>query len=118
MKSGKILVFIICSLFLISACQEREKNQNGDFSGVGNLIAERNKARQGLAKKTSPEEDDLKKATSAKSRSTSKTDELASIILYEQNVKIVGTDSGRTLANGIAYVNKKGQIVRITIIKE
>lgn len=119
MKSGKILVFLLLSLsFLISACQDN--NKKDDYSGMSELIAERNRARFDVAKnsptpkKTSPRETIIKKT----SPSISKDDVLSVTILYEQDVKIVGSNSGRTIADGVAYINKKGQIVRIKIIKE
>lgn len=112
---------ILGALFLISGCQD-DKGKN-DYSGVSDLIAERNSARYELAEKTPPKSENSKKNIEKKPEesnpdSDENQKELTSIILYEQKVKIVGSDSGRTLANGIAYVNKKGQIVRIKIIKE
>ncbi len=107
--------------FLVSACQdEKEKN---DYSGVSKLIAERNKARYHAA------EDSPKKSVSSTKRTTSKTntsksvsplkkEELSTIILYEEVVEIVGSKSGKTLAKAIASINKKGQIVKIRILKE
>ena len=117
MKSKRVLFLCVLGLvFLISACGE--ENGVDDFSGVSDLIADRNKARYEVkenppAKKNSPRSP----SPQAKS-STSKEDELSYVILYEQDVDIIGSDSGRTLAKGVAYVNKKGQIVRIKLLKE
>ena len=122
MRSGKSFIYALFGLvFLISACQD-EKGK-GDYSGVSDLIAERNKARFEKAKNTP------KKSTTSKKRIVNKTpitkpdsnlnkEELSSIILYKEEVEIVGSDSQRILAKGVAYVNKKGQIVRIKILKE
>ncbi len=112
---------LICALvlfgFVISACQD-EKGA-GDYSGVSDLIASRNKAR--YEDKKNPTKKTVRKKVTTNSKSTSntqKSEELSSIILYEEDVKIVGSDSQRTLAKGVAYINKKGQIVRIKILKE
>lgn len=121
MKSEKKLLFIILSaFFLISGCQD-DKGKN-DYSGVSDLISERNAARHEIAgnapKKSVRSKNIEKKVTELQPDSDEHQKELMSIILYEEKVKIVGSDSGRTLANGVAYVNKKGQIVRIKITKE
>ena len=107
--------------FLISACSDEKKNDN--FSGVSDLIADRNKARYDVAKKPSQKKAVTRKTITGKSRtldssSKSKKEEISSIVLYEQNIEIVGADSRRIMAKGVAYVNKKGQIVRIKILRE
>lgn len=106
---------------MISGCQD-DKGTN-DYSGVSDLISDRNSARYEIAE-NAPKKSATSKKTSEKKIKESKPDsaerqkELMSIILYEEKVKIVGTESGRTMAKGVAYVNKKGQIVRIKILKE
>ena len=87
---------------------------------MSNLIADRNKARYDVAKdnKSATKKTSVKPSKSSATKSRSKQDELTTTILYEQKIKVVGTESGRTLANGVAYINKKGQIVRIKISKE
>ena len=113
-------LMIFGAFFLISGCQD-DKGKN-DYSGVSDLISERNSARYEIAEKAPQKSENSKniekKVEELSPDSDAHQKELMSIILYEQKVKIVGNDSGRTLANGIAYVNKKGQIVRIKIIKE
>lgn len=120
MKSGKYFLYAIFGLFfLISACQEdKEKN---DYSGVSDLISDRNKARYEAAENPSKKSVSPQKTTTpsiSKPEINSKEEELSSIILYEEEINIVGAESGRTLAKGTAYINKKGQIVRIKISKE
>lgn len=122
MKSGRILLFLLLILLLlISACQDQadKKNEKSDYSYVSNLIAERNRSRQEGPKSTSVKKYEPPKSIPDKKNhsSKSKDNDLASIILYEQKVKIVGSESGKTLARGVAYINKKGQIVKITIAK-
>ncbi len=107
--------------FLISACDD-EKGKN-DYSGVSKLIAERNKARYDTKENSSEQSVIKRKSTtgdtsSSLSKNTSKKNELSSIILYEEDVEIVGAKSQRTLAKGVAYINKKGQIVKIKLSKK
>lgn len=124
MKSEKILLFAVAGLFfLISGCQD-EQGQ-GDYSGVSELISDRNRARHEVKENpplrpSSPKRKTLEQAdqTSGGSDLEPQKKDLSSIILYEENVEIVGSDSGRTMARGVAYINKKGQIVRIKIVKE
>ncbi len=122
MKSGKIFCYICLVLFfLILACQDDKETKN-DYSGVSDLISERNKSRYDTAEKnplktvgSKPTEE---KINTSKQESDSKTEEVLSIVLYEEKVDIIGSESNRTLAKGVAYINKKGQIVRIKILKE
>ncbi len=107
--------------FLVSACQD-EKGKD-DYSGVSDLIAERNKARYHAAenpskKSVSSTKRTTSKTNTSKSISTPKKEELSTIILYEEVVEIVGSKSGKTLAKAIASINKQGQIVKIRILKE
>jgi len=120
---GHLLLYLLISLFfLIPACKD-DKDKN-DYSGVSELIAERNKARYEMAKKSSKKTSSSKKITTDKTNSaqpkkvTSKKEDISSIILYKEDVKVVGSKSGRILAKGVAYINKKGQIVKIKILKE
>ncbi len=126
MRSGKLFYFVCLLLFfLASACTE-DKEKKEDFSGVSDLISERNKARhvavekfsvQDAGPKSAPksEEDNI---TMPKQESDPKAEEILSIVLYEEKVDIVVSESRRTLAKGVAYINKQGQIVRIKILKE
>ena len=122
MRSAKFFLYAFLGLFLlISACRD-EKGKN-DYSGVSELIYDRNKARYDVVEKPSKKSDRSRKSTTSKtnilkSELNSKEEELSSIILYEEDVKIISSESQRTLAKGVAYINKKGQIVKIKILKE
>ena len=122
MIPGKTIGYALLGMsFLISACGD-EKGKN-DYSGVSKLIAERNKARY-ETKENSSEKSVIKRKTTTSDKRTSPSkkksgkDELSSIILYEEDVEIVGAKSQRTLAKGVAYINKKGQIVKIKLSKK
>ena len=134
MKSGKITVYLfLCLFLLISACTEEKEKEKGDYSGVSGLIADRNRARYEAAERPSqrkqvtqkkltsrqvtPKRDAGQSNTPVQSPET-EDQEISSIILYEQKINIVGSESGKTLAKGTAYINKQGQIVRIKIQRE
>jgi hypothetical protein len=90
---------------------------------LSELIFERNKARHELAEKKSIRNTDSKpvedKISKSKIESNSQSEEeISSVVLYEEKVDIIGSKSRRTLSKGVAYIDKKGQIVRIKILKE
>ncbi|RLC02392.1 MAG: hypothetical protein DRH34_07470 [Deltaproteobacteria bacterium] len=122
MKLVKFCGYLLfCLFFLLSACQD-DKGKN-DYSGVGELISDRNKARYEAAKNppkksSSSRKAKVNKVDSSKLKTTPKKEEISSIVLYEEDIEVVGSKSGRTLAKGVAYINKKGQIVKIKILKE
>jgi hypothetical protein len=128
MRVKNCFVYLLLGfVFLIfSSCQD--ENGENDFSGVGRLIASRNKARYDAVEKLAPKEQSIDKTNvskknttdntnALKSESNSRQEKLSSITLYEEKIKILGSKSGRTLANGVAYINKKGEIVKIKILK-
>jgi len=105
---------------LSSACTE-DKEKKEDYSGVSDLISERNKARHVTVEKFSVQDAGPKSAPITipkQDESDPRAEELSSIVLYEENVDIVVSESRRALAKGVAYINKQGQIVRIKILKE
>ncbi len=122
MKSGKFFYFFcLLLLFLASACQDG-KEKKEDYSGVSDLISERNKARHVAVEKDTVKNTYSKSVeeniSTSKPEPDPKAEDFSSIALYEEKVDIIGSDSQRTLAKGVAYVNKQGQIVRIKILKE
>ncbi|CCK78523.1 hypothetical protein [Desulfobacula toluolica] len=121
MKSRFFLYALLIFCFGISACQNEKEENN--YSKVSELISERNKARYEMSETPSKMSGSNKKVTTSntnilKTKSDSKKEEFLSIILYEEGVEIVSSESQRTLAKGIAYINKKGQIVKIKLLKE
>jgi hypothetical protein len=123
MKARKLFVYVLAILFFLILTSCEDKKKDNDFSGVSRLIADRNKARYENTEKSIPNQkptskkEIIKKNSTVKSESSSKEKELSSIVLYEENVKILGSKSGKTLAKGVAYINKQGQIVKLKIIK-
>lgn len=107
--------------FLAVACTE-DKEKKEDFSGVSELISDRNKARHVAVEKFSAQDSRPKSEeeiiTIPKQESDPGAEEISSIVLYEEKVDIVVSESRQTLAKGVAYINKQGRIVRIKILKE
>ncbi len=123
MKLGKIFLWFFAGLICLSLISCQNDKKDDDFSGVSNLIAKRNKSRYEVAKDAAQEKNNTSKQktddkfNSAKSESKPTRKEISSIVLYKENVKILGSKSGRTLAKGVAYINKQGEIVKIKIVK-
>jgi len=117
MKSGRIILWIFLSLLLFSC----DKNKD-DYSGLSDLIAERNEVRQSIseaeaekkARKKSPQKAETKDST----KIIKKKKELSSIVLYERDIEIVDSFSRKGLAKGVASMNKEGKIIKIKIISE
>ena len=122
MKPEKIFLWFFASLMCLSLISCQNDKKDDDFSGVSTLIANRNKSRYEVADSAMQEKNETSnktndKVNSVKSGSKSKREKLSSIVLYKENVKILGSKSGRTLAKGVAYINKQGDIVKIKILK-
>jgi hypothetical protein len=120
MNLGKILSCAVLSLLLLSACD----NNKDDYSGLAALVAEKNEVRQAISEETARkkakdktlEREDVKEDTSI--ASSKKKKEISSIVLYERNIEIVDSSSQKSLAKGVASLNKEGKIIKIKIIKD
>jgi len=119
MKLRKILWSLLFSVLVLSACEDK---QDG-FSGLSNLVEKRNEVRQTLSDKNAREKAlqqqsnvDSKKAVALDEEK--KKAEVSPFILYERDVEVVDSSNRKSLAKGVAYLNKEGQIVKITITKE
>ncbi len=112
-------LFVITALVgtTLTAC-DSEKDQ---YSGLSELVAERNEVRRGIS------DDNIrkKKKTAGGHSETNDFDslsdyspkeEISTVVLYEKPIDIVDSESRIPLAKGVAYMNKRGQIVRIKII--
>ena len=119
MKLGRYVLYIlVLAVFFVSSCQDEK--EKGDYSGVSSLIAERNKARYKKKEDSRKEKGGLPRVQRDNVNPTAKMkdEKLSPTVLYEEDVEIVGAESNRTLAKGVAYLNKNGQIVKIKILKD
>ncbi len=111
-----LLIFIV-ALTTVS-CGNDEKD---DFSGVGKLIAERNKMRYHIADqsedpKTKAAQNQTGGVTPGRTEEKKIQDQkLSTMALDEKQIIIVDSSSGTPLGRGVAYVNKQGEIIRIKL---
>jgi len=97
-------------IFLLTACEEKKD----PYSGFSNLVAERQELRKSISRQREQE----KNHTPESEKTTPvKMDGTASV-LYEKQIEITDSASGKLLAKGIAYLTKEGSIKRIKILKE
>ena len=116
-----LIFFLVLFMAVLSSCESEDDN----YSGVGKLIADRNKMRYELADETgknkgktgssNPQTNSVSKDASKKA--TSKK-ELSTNVLDEKKIVIVEASSGQPLGQGIAYVNEKGKIVKIKLTNQ
>ena len=110
-----LLIFVVT---LTASCGSDEKD---DFSGVGKLIADRNKMRYNIAEKSDNSETtagpDQKAGTKPERvAGTNSQDKIPeTVALEKRKIVIVDASSGTSLGQGVAFVNKKGEIVRIKL---
>ncbi len=120
MKPGKVLCCLFFSVLVLSACDDKKDG----FSGLSDLVKERQGIRQTLSEKTARKNALEKQGAKADPKEDTvidrvkKKEEMSAIVLYERDIEVVDSFSQQPLAKGIAYLNKEGQIVKIKIIKE
>jgi len=113
-----LISFLVFFMAALPACKREDDN----YAGVGKLIVDRNKMRYRLAEET---ENNKKKTGSSNQkfdsaskdafeRVTRKT-ELSTNVLDEREIVIVDASSGKPLGRGVAYLNPKGEIVKIKL---
>lgn len=117
MRSLSVLLLILV-VTVTSSCGSDEKD---DFSGVGKLIAERNKMRYHIAE--NPENSE--KTAGPDQKASTKPERVAgtnfqdkiseTAALEKRKIVIVDASSGTSLGQGVAFMNKKGEIVRIKL---
>jgi hypothetical protein len=134
MRSGNVLWVLFFSLFMLSACDDKKE----DYSGFAKIVEERNEARQAISKenlrkKTTEKQgmrpdsggylgsdkvkNDKAKNDKVKNEGIKKT-EISPIVMYQRDIDVVDSSSRKSLAKGIAYLNKEGRIIKIKILKE
>ena len=123
MKSYLVIPFCVFALAITPACD----NDKEHYSGLSELVAERNEARRTISKKSqrnktsagqSGVQDENRIDAGDITGKTPATDEMAGGILYEKRIEIVDSQSGMPLAKGVAFLDKKGRIVRIKLVKD
>jgi hypothetical protein len=116
-----LISFLVFVMALLSACEGEDDN----YSGVGKLIADRNRMRHHLAGEAGNSENDKgdigssnQKTDSGAGNATEKAaskPQLSTNVLAEKKIVIMDTASGKPLGQGVAYVDKQGNIVKIKL---
>lgn len=108
----KIAVYFGClwMLIVLAACDEKED----PYPGFSSLVAERHELRKSISKERQGETAQSKDTREAKEEKTEKP----SAVVYERQIQIIDTASGKAIAKGVANVNKEGKITRIRIYNQ
>jgi|GEM_PF-898631 len=116
-----LISFLALSMAVLPSC----KGEDDNYSGVGKLIADRNKMRHQLAGEAGNNKNDKgdigalnqKNDSGAKdaSEKVGSNPRLSTNVLAEKKIVIMDTASGKPLGQGVAYVDQKGNIVKIKL---
>ncbi|MFO7750277.1 MAG: hypothetical protein R6V54_09325 [Desulfobacteraceae bacterium] len=111
---GGVCALVLFAVFAVAGCDNKE---DGDYSGVGKLVSDRNKARmshaEGQSGRAVTEQSDEKPDTALPKKRRSRGD-----MVFEEKIKIVNSSSGKILAEGTAFLDKSGRIVNIRIRRD
>ena len=100
---------VIALVFCAGGCGD----DKGDYEGVSNLLVERNRARLASnEEKKQVSDKQTRQSTSLKGFESSNGE------LVEEEINVVSVTSGKRLAKGTAYIDKKGKIITIKIRKK
>ncbi len=105
-----VFVFVCISCLIVGCKDDKEKNA---YKGVSKLIAERHRTR--LAQSADQKENTGGKKYSTESIPESKDQSIPEETISEKKVKIISSDSGKTLARATAFINENGKIINIQI---
>ncbi len=114
-----VIIAVSFLVVTVAGC-ESEKDQ---FSGLSDLVAERNEVRRIISKETTRKKKNMSGLSSqddagSQGQKIPSDDTLSSVALYEKYIEVVDSQTGMSLAKGVAYLDKKGRIVRIKIHKK
>ncbi len=98
------------TLFLLNACEEK----TDPYPGFSKMVSERQEHRKAISK----EKDAGKKQAPAARDIKDEKSDAAPAVMDERQIEITDSVSGKTIARGVAYVNKEGKITRITIYQK
>ena len=115
-----LIFFLIFFMGVLPAC----KSEDDNYAGVGKLIADRNKMRYHLAEgseknkgKVASSNEKTDSVPKDVSKKVTQKKEFSTNLLDKKKIVIVDTSSGLPLGQGVAYVDKKGEIVKIKLAR-
>ena len=104
------ILFIVCLIIPFThGCGD-----DGDYKGVGKLVADRHEARKALHAN--------KKLNTSKTPSSSKEDSSSppketSKMIFQEEAQLVSLDSGKIIGHVTVYMDKSGKIINIRLRK-
>lgn len=104
----KKLLFIFFVVLLVCGC--RDDKSEDDYKVIGEMIVARNKARQQNSPSTLKQEQ-------AEQTGTKDSKKNKPTMMFEEEVKIVSTSTGKVIARATAYLDKSGRVINIRIKK-
>nr|WP_319392091.1 hypothetical protein [uncultured Desulfobacter sp.] len=117
--------FLISVLALLLAVLSSCESEDDNYSGVGKLIADRNKMRHRLAGEAGDNTNDKGNIGSSNQRNdfgagdatekAASKPQLSTNVLAEKKIVIMDTASGKPLGQGVAYIDQQGNIVKIKL---
>ena len=120
MKKAIVGYGLFLCVVMLSGCDDKKDG----FSGLSDMVGQRNEARRSISDKTARKKSLEKQEANAGNKEDAaierlkKTEVVSPVVVYERNIEVVDSSSRMALAKGVAYLNKEGQIVKIKIIKE
>jgi len=120
MKMGHVVWGFSLCVVMLAGCDDKKDG----FSGLSDMVGQRNEARQSISDRTAREKSlEKQEANTGYKEDTAlerikKPEGVSPVVVYERDIEVVDSSSRMALAKGIAYLNKEGQIVKIKIIKE
>ena len=97
-------------LVILIACDDKKD----PYPGFSSLVAERHELRKSISKERQGETAQSREAETAKKVKTEKSPPA----FYERQIEITDAVSGKTIAKGVAHLNKEGKITRIKIYRQ
>ena len=102
--------FVLC---IIACCMPGcSGGEDGDYEGVGKLVAERHKARTSQAQR---KKQGSGKVPAARDKSGSSRTRDGSGLIFEEEANIVSRNTGRVLGRATVYTDKSGKIINIRV---
>lgn len=119
MKFGAVIISVLAVSVLFMGC----KGDENQYSGLGDLVAERSEVRKKIsdenARKKALEKNAKPLAVKGKENGEADAGEqVPSVTLYVREIQIVDAGTQLPLAKGVAYLNKSGKIVKIKVKAE
>ena len=117
-----LISFLVFFMAVLPSCKGEDNN---NYSGVGKLIADRNKMRKQLAGEAGNNKDDngdfgssnqkINSDAGYASENVGSKPQLSTNVLAEKKIVIMDAASGKPLGQGVAYVDQQGNIVKIKL---